>query len=74
VQKELDRANLRVIALEKEMIGLRASSASRGRGRDEQQEVERLRLEVAEQREVIDALRAGRTGGGGASRWVAAGR
>jgi hypothetical protein len=62
LQKDLDRANLRVVSLEKDMIGLRAG---RGRGGEDGALVERLRHELAEQRDVIDTLRAAASGAGG---------
>jgi chromosome segregation ATPase len=54
--KEMERANLRVLNLEKELIGLRRTSR---RDAGETSEVDRLRAQVSEQRDVIEALRAG---------------
>lgn len=66
VSKELDRANLRIIALEKEMIGLRKLGSSSSSSRGDDRDVERLRSQVAEQKSVIESLRsAGGKGGGG---------
>jgi len=54
VSKELDRANLRIIALEKEMIGLRKLGSSTSR---DDRELERLRGQIAEQKGVIESMR-----------------
>ena len=72
-QKDADRANLKVIALEKEMIGLRVAKRKGGGGAvddAEAGEVHRLRHEVSEQRQIIESMREamnsqGRTSGGG---------